>query len=247
MSGLREQRAVTELLLASIGRYGFVLAGSGAIREHGLINRPTEDVDVFTVVKYADSFDAALDTGIVALSDAGYQVTVGRRSSSFANLTASRDPDIAVSVDLGVDWRAHPPVTLSVGPVLNELDAVGNKVAALFSRGEARDYLDVASIRASGKYTDEQLVEIAKNADPGFDTRMFAHRLIDMQTIPHERFAPYIDTADLAPVTSSMAEWGKKLLTPVTREDIVFRITNHVSKTTRTPKASFPPKQIRKR
>lgn len=247
MSDRNEQRAVTELLLASIGKYGFVLAGSGAIREHGLINRPTEDVDVFTVVKYADSFDVALDTGIVALSDAGYQVTVGRRSSSFANLTVSRDPDIAVSVDLGVDWRAHPPVTLSVGPVLNELDAVGNKVAALFSRGEARDYLDVAFIRASGKYTDEQLVEMAKNADPGFDTRIFAHRIIRMELTPRERFAPYIDTAELGPVMSSMAEWGKKLLTPVTREDIVSRITNHVSKMTQTPKASFPPKQMRKR
>ncbi len=42
------QRFVTTLLLNHIGSAGFALAGSGAIREHGITDRLTRDVDLFT-------------------------------------------------------------------------------------------------------------------------------------------------------------------------------------------------------
>ena len=42
------QREVTRIALSGIAGFGFALAGSGAIREHGVIDRPTEDVDLFT-------------------------------------------------------------------------------------------------------------------------------------------------------------------------------------------------------
>ena len=41
------QRNIARLALQAAGAHsGFALAGSGAIREHGLIDRPTEDVEV---------------------------------------------------------------------------------------------------------------------------------------------------------------------------------------------------------
>lgn len=43
------QRTVARIILQRIEEYGFALAGAGAIREHGLLNRPTEDIDLFTV------------------------------------------------------------------------------------------------------------------------------------------------------------------------------------------------------
>ena len=36
------------MALRSLDGTSFVLAGAGAIREHGLVDRPTEDVDLFT-------------------------------------------------------------------------------------------------------------------------------------------------------------------------------------------------------
>jgi hypothetical protein len=36
------------MALRSLDGTSFVLAGSGAMREHGLVDRPTEDVDLFT-------------------------------------------------------------------------------------------------------------------------------------------------------------------------------------------------------
>ena len=45
------QRELAKIILGSLAEDGFALAGSGAIREHGLINRPTQDLDLF-VKKY---------------------------------------------------------------------------------------------------------------------------------------------------------------------------------------------------
>ena len=97
----------------------------------------------------------------------------------------------AIERDLGVDWRARAPVMLGIGPVLSPDDAVGNKAATLFSRGEARDYLDVDRIRRSGQYTDEQLLELAERADPGFDRKWFAHRLLVVDRIQQREVEPY--------------------------------------------------------
>jgi len=41
------QTEVTRLLLEAVENSGFVLAGAGAVRAHGLTDRPTEDIDLF--------------------------------------------------------------------------------------------------------------------------------------------------------------------------------------------------------
>jgi len=56
-------------------------------------------------------------------------------------------------VELSVDWRAHDPVQLAIGPVLHADDAVANKVCALFGRALPRDFLDVDAAIMSGRYT----------------------------------------------------------------------------------------------
>ena len=43
-----QQRRLTADALAALAGRDFVLAGSGAIREHGISDRPTQDVDLFT-------------------------------------------------------------------------------------------------------------------------------------------------------------------------------------------------------
>lgn len=62
MNELEQQRVVTRVALEAIGESGFALAGSSAIREHGLINRPTRDVDLFTSNRDPDTFTAAVDS-----------------------------------------------------------------------------------------------------------------------------------------------------------------------------------------
>ena len=50
------QRDVARIALSDAADSGFALAGSGAIREHGLTQRPTADVDLFTVMSAQDKF-----------------------------------------------------------------------------------------------------------------------------------------------------------------------------------------------
>jgi hypothetical protein len=70
-------------------------------------------------------------------------------------------------VELGVDWRKNEPILLAIGPVLHADDAAANKVCALFGRAEVHDYVDVAAILASGRYSEEGLVRLAEEHDPG--------------------------------------------------------------------------------
>lgn len=101
-----------------------------------------------------------------------------------------------LEVDLGLDWREHDPVQLDVGPVLALPDAVANKVGALYSRAEVRDYLDVDSIRGSGVFTDERLLELAAEHDAGFDRPMFAAQLALVRDLTVNDVAEYGVDAD---------------------------------------------------
>jgi hypothetical protein len=107
---------------------------------------------------------------IAALEAAGYKATVIMSAETFTRLTLTDPADgTEEKVELSVDWRAHEPVQLAVGPVLHADDAVANKVCALFGRALPRDFLDVDAAITSGRYTREQLLELAADADHGFD------------------------------------------------------------------------------
>lgn len=53
------QRRITTALLDALGPHGFALSGAGALREHGILDRPTEDVDLFCEQKSDADFAAA--------------------------------------------------------------------------------------------------------------------------------------------------------------------------------------------
>ena len=213
MSDIEMQRQVTQIALAAAGRDSeFALAGSGAVREHGLIERPTQDVDLFTARQDNRMFDDALRRVEGALLEHGFQVERQRVFEGYARLGVSASDGRATEIDLGVDWRAQPAVQLDVGPVLSQDDAVGNKVAALFSRGEARDYLDVDAIRESGRYTDTQLLELARKADGGFDLDWFAQALAGVRRVHYEEVAAYgVSQRGFEGVQHRLGQWGAQI------------------------------------
>jgi hypothetical protein len=186
------QRHVASVVLGEIGSAGFALSGSGAIREHGITDRPTRDVDLFaTSATGPEAFAAALTASEDVLREHGYEVTQTRSTPQFARLLVQSvngpDPGPVVEIDLAIDWRAEPPAQLAIGPVLALGDAVGNKVAAVYSRGEARDYLDLDAIRQSGRFTDSELLTLAKEHDPGFETAMFTQQLRRVHDLSRSR------------------------------------------------------------
>lgn len=216
-----EQRRITRLALEAVGDdAGFALAGSGAIREHGLIDRPTEDVDLFHRPAGPGTVRHVARPDLAALRAAGYTVESRRRQDTFAQLTIVSAQGRSTDMDLGVDWRAHPPVRLEVGPVLSIEDAVGNKVGALFSRAETRDYLDVDAIRRSGRYSDEELLDLVRGVDAGFDLGWFAQNLDNVERIQPEEVRVYGLTAgQLDDVKMRTKAWASSIHARVRREN----------------------------
>lgn len=160
------QRRVTRLLLAALDGAGCALAGAEAVRAHGLTDRPTEDVDLFSGPRISkEAFRAAVASGEQALREAGYETDRVRESPMFVRLRLQTPDGHGLDVDFAVNWRADPPVQMNLGPVLSERDAVAGKLSAVYSRGEVRDFLDLDAIRASGRYADEALLTLGTEHD----------------------------------------------------------------------------------
>lgn len=200
--------------LTAASRYGFCLAGGYAVQAHGFVDRLSKDVDLFTSTTAAADFPAALAEVIRAYQGDGLHVSVDREGPTFARLAVS-DPatKAASTVELGVDWRAYPPVNLAIGPVLHPDDAVANKLCALFGRAAVRDYIDVHGTLLSGRYTGEELLRLAVDHDPGFDAGMFADALRAVRRLPASAFAPYqLTDAQVEALQARLLQWADEII-----------------------------------
>lgn len=215
MDQREQQRLVARVALEAISDSGFALAGSGAIREHGVIDRPTQDVDLFTSRVDAESFDAAVQQVESAWREAGLDVVSRSKAPRHAQYLVSAGDGSWTEVDLAVDWRAKEPARLEVGPVLDLEDAVANKVSALYGRGAARDFLDVQAIRRSGRYTDEQLLRLSEDRDPGFDRDLFAQQLRSVRHVEPEEVAVYgVTASQWVTVQEGTLAWSAAIVNP---------------------------------
>lgn len=116
---------MAKLLLHHLSEYGFALSGGLALSEHKLINRPTEDIDLFTFIFDSTLFTKAINEALAALEQAGYQAFLSRKADTFARINVSQGAE-TLTVDLGYDYREYDAATLDVGPVLDKRDAILN-------------------------------------------------------------------------------------------------------------------------
>jgi predicted nucleotidyltransferase component of viral defense system len=108
---------------------------------------------------------------------------------------------------------------LDVGPVLARDDAVANKVGALYSRGQARDYIDVDAALSSGSYTRERLLDLAAEHDAGFDVRHFAQALRAIRRLPMAEFVAYgLSESQVSALVAHVLDWASHLEGPSGRE-----------------------------
>lgn len=185
------QRKIISEALAACAERGFVLAGGGALREHGLTARPTEDIDLFTNSLDAENFQLARDAVVKQLQQNGWTVIIGRSADTFTTLLVEDGAGLKTEIDMGVDWRAHPPPVLEVGPVLHHNDAVATKTLAVFGRGYIRDLLDLDAILSSKQYNIEDLIKLAAHYDQGFEPRYFHSSIIRGMTYDARAAEPY--------------------------------------------------------
>jgi hypothetical protein len=84
------------------GPYGFALAGGHAVAAHGILQRPSEDVDLFADWQRRADFPVAVDAVIVAYEAEGFDVQIDLRLDTFARLhiTDPHNPDHQHRVEL---------------------------------------------------------------------------------------------------------------------------------------------------
>jgi hypothetical protein len=198
--------------LEAAERYGFALAGGYAVQAAGFLQRPSEDIDLFTVWGRRSEFETAADAIVAAYRSAGLRVEVERRHDTFIRLTVS-DGVEAAKVELGVDMRAREPLRISVGPVLHPDDAVANKMGALYERAFARDFIDIDAVLRSGRYDEAALLQLAERSDITFDRGVFAEALAQAQLLDDDDFAQYgLVGAQLDQLRRRFADWRATLV-----------------------------------
>ncbi len=204
---------LARIALEAAARYGFCLAGGYAVQAHGFVDRISNDVDLFTTMTAAADFPAAQAEVVAALRAAGLDVVVQREGPTFARIGVADPADgRASTLELGVDWRAFPPVQLAIGPVLHPADAVANKLCALFGRAEVRDYVDVHGVLEDGRYSRDELLRMAAEHDPGFEPGRFAEALRAVGRLPTTAFEPYALTSDqVEALCARLLDWADEI------------------------------------
>jgi hypothetical protein len=82
----------------------------------------------------------------------------------------------------------------------------------VFGRAEVRDYVDVDAIAASGRYTEDELLGLAADHDPGFSPPRFAEALVAIDRLPDSLFRPYgLSPGDTAALRERMRAWAARI------------------------------------
>jgi Nucleotidyl transferase AbiEii toxin, Type IV TA system len=211
-------REVAAIALRATARHGFALAGGNALIAHGVIDRPTEDVDLFT--DREDGVAAAADAVEAALRTAGYAADRQDKTAGLSEVFEGLGEGLAewiittpdgreMMLQMAYFDRGRQPVLMEFGPVLDLDDVIGGKVAALASRAEERDYIDVAAALARG-YSVAQLTGLALALDPGLTGEDFAHAGQRLDRLDDDRFARYgLAPEDVTRLRERFAAWPR--------------------------------------
>jgi hypothetical protein len=212
------QRQVATVVLETAARHGFALAGGCALIVHGLVDRGTEDVDLFT--NDEEGVQASAEAVEASLQTAGFATEREDKTSGLADLFPGMGDGLAewivtsptgqqVRLQMSYFNRGREPVVMDIGPVLALDDLLAGKTIALASRAAERDYIDTAAALNRG-YTVVQLISLARELDPGLDDRDFAEAGDRLDRLNDKAFARYdLDRQDIAQLRAYFSDWPR--------------------------------------
>jgi hypothetical protein len=211
------QARVTRIALAAASEYGFALAGGQALIAHGVVSRPTSDIDLFT--DRDDGVRHAAETVAAALTHNGFDVAEVAETAelfdgfdhSMAEFEIHGDAG-AVRLQLVRFDRDRQPVLLEIGPVLHLDDVIGTKVAALAARAEPRDFIDVAAVldRHGDRYGRDRLVALGMRADAALTPTELGDAMRRLDRMPDDVFHLYgLGRTEIGTVRRAFDAWPR--------------------------------------
>ena len=208
---------VAAIALRAAAPHGFALGGGNALIAYGVIDRFTQDVDVFSDEE--GGVEAAADSVEAALREAGFGTERRDKAGGLGDIFYGLGEGMAewivtapggeqMMLQMAYFDRARRPVIMEFGPVLDLEDVVGGKVCALASRVEPRDYVDTAA--ALERYTVGQIVGFARRLDPGLTDRDFAEAAERLDQWGDGVFASFgLGPRDIAELRARFAAWPR--------------------------------------
>jgi len=208
---------VAAIALRAAARHGFALGGGNALMAHGVVDRFTADVDLFTDEEA--SVAAAAESVEKALRGAGFGAERRDKPGGLGDIFYGLGDGLAewivtapggeqMMLQMAYFDRARRPVVMEIGPVLDLEDVVGGKACALASRVEPRDYVDTAA--ALERYTVEQIIGFARRLDPGLTDRDFAEAAERLDQWGDGVFASFgLGPDEIAELRARFAAWPR--------------------------------------
>lgn len=161
LTGLQER--VWGILSGLPEASGFVLAGGAALILTGVVQRVSDDLDIFG--KFPATVTDFAEAAVQALNSQGLTATLERQGPTYARLAVTDGAD-STWVDFASDARRRPAVATPRGPMLDPRELAADKMLALVARAVPRDYIDLEAI--AQRYDIRDVIRWAEDKDGGF-------------------------------------------------------------------------------
>lgn len=206
MSSLSEiQQRIAALFFSLDSTAGFLLAGGGAMLATGLSTRPTHDLDFFGTNDLA-SIPTIRQEFMVAVRSMGWHCEVVQEGPSFVRLLVRSESSIVI--DIAHDSPpVRPPLHTFIGPTFSQQELAGRKMAALFGRAEARDFVDVFFL--SDVFSQQELESLAGEIDLGITRLELAQMMRTINRFKDEDFP--IDSHNVTRLRDFFHQWARQL------------------------------------
>jgi hypothetical protein len=187
---------VARVALGAAAEHGFALGGGNALIAHGIISRPTEDVDLFTDEEHG--VEAASASVQDALRGAGYQAEP-------VDKTAGLD-DVFYGMGEGLaEWTVTAPGGRQMSLQMAYFSRHGQPVIMEF--GSVLDVEDAALSR----YSTDDLIRFARRLDPGLADEDFADAGARLDQLGDDRFTEAgASPEDVAELRQRFAAWPRE-------------------------------------
>lgn len=194
--------------LAIGNSFPLVITGGYAVKAHGLVDRPSRDVDVAT-----DSgvpMGSIVDTVIEGLTKRGWEIDVIGIDPLSARLMAI-DPASGERCEFDILKEAfgRPPEITPYGPVLALDDVIGTKVRALASRGLPRDLIDIHAASALRSIHELESLGRRHGREDDFSLEGLKARLDGAEWYDDQAFEEYgLTTENIAELRAWAQAWS---------------------------------------
>jgi len=200
------QEKVARILSALPEAHGFALAGGAAVISRGIVDRSTRDLDFFGAeASEVNQLAAALTT---ALRAENFLVQATRDNPGFVRLHVAHEGR-ETTVDIGTDARMQEAEDTSLGATLTTEELAADKLLALFSRAQARDFVDVAALTEIVGGLD-RICALAQEKDSGFSRSVLGEMLGGFDRLPRTEFP--LDDERYEGLRAEVRNWQTQLL-----------------------------------